>query len=83
MAKNTPFSLGEYFNTFIENQVEQGRYDNAGDVMRAALRLLEGQEAKLSVLRAALVEGENSGPASAFDFDRFIVRKRETGSSAV
>ena len=66
MPKNTSFSLGEHFNTFIEGQVAQGRYDNASDVIRAALRLLEEQEAKLSALRAALVEGENSGPPTAF-----------------
>jgi antitoxin ParD1/3/4 len=47
-----------------------------------ALRLLEEQEAKLSALRAALVEGENSGPSTALDFDRFIARKRKTCSSA-
>jgi antitoxin ParD1/3/4 len=47
-----------------------------------APQLLEEQEAKLSALRAALVEGENSGPSTAFDFDRFIERKRKTGSSA-
>jgi antitoxin ParD1/3/4 len=82
MPKNTSFSLGEHFSTFIEGQVAQGRYDNASDVIRAALRLLEEQEAKLSALRAALVEGENSGPSTAFDFDRFIARKRKNGSSA-
>jgi antitoxin ParD1/3/4 len=45
-------------------------------------RLVKEQEAKLSPLRAALVEGENSGPSTAFDFDRFIARKRKAGSSA-
>jgi antitoxin ParD1/3/4 len=45
------------------------------------LRLLKEQQAKLSALRAALVEGENSGPSTAFDFDRFIADKRKTGSS--
>ena len=45
------------------------------------LRLLKEQEAKLSALRAALVEGENSGPSTVFDFDHFIARKRRTGPS--
>jgi antitoxin ParD1/3/4 len=40
------------------------------------MRLPEEQEAKLSALRAALLEGENSGLSTAFDFDRFIGRKR-------
>jgi antitoxin ParD1/3/4 len=46
------------------------------------LRLLKEQEAKLSALRAALVEGENSGPSTAFDFDRFIAAKRKAEPSA-
>jgi antitoxin ParD1/3/4 len=49
---------------------------------RAVLRLLEEQEAKLAALRAALVEGENSGPSTAFDVDQFIARKRKAASSA-
>ncbi len=76
MAKNTSFSLGEHFSDFIEEQVNHGRYGSASDVVRAGLRLLEEQEARLTVLRAALVEGENSGPATPFDFDAFIARKR-------
>jgi len=48
----------------------------------AAQQLFEEQQAKLSALRAALVEGENSGLSTAFDFDRFIDRKRKAGSSA-
>ena len=61
MNKNTSFSLGEHFSSFVEAQVGQGRYSNASDVVRAGLRLLEEQETKLSALRAALIEGEQSG----------------------
>jgi antitoxin ParD1/3/4 len=61
MSKNTSFSLGEHFAQFVETQVEQGRYASASDVVRAGLRLLEEQETKLAALRAALIEGEESG----------------------
>lgn len=60
-AKNTSFSVGKHFASFIEAQVEQGRYSSASDVVRAGLRLLEQQEAHLAALRAALIEGEESG----------------------
>jgi antitoxin ParD1/3/4 len=43
--KNTSFSVGKHFASFIEKQVEQGRYASASDVVRAGLRLLEQQEA--------------------------------------
>ena len=78
MSKNTSFSLGEHFSSFVETQISQGRYSSASDVVRAGLRLLEEQEAKLQALRAALIEGEQSGPSTPFDFEEFIARKRKS-----
>jgi antitoxin ParD1/3/4 len=74
--KNTSFSLGEHFTQFIDGQIADGRYGSASDVVRAGLRALEERESHLAVLRAALIHGENSGPATPFDFDAFIERKR-------
>ena len=76
MSKNTSFSLGDHFNRFIEMQVARGRYGSASDVVRAGLRLLEEQEARLASLRSALIEGEESGPSTPFDFEGFMARKR-------
>jgi len=82
MGKNTSFSIGDHFGEFVAAQVEQGRYSSASDVVRAALRLLEEQEAKLAALRAALVEGEQSGPSTPFDFEAFVIQKRNAHSPA-
>lgn len=77
MGRVTSFSLGEHFTSFVEAQVKAGRYGNASDVMRAALRLLEEREAGIAALRAALIEGEESGASTPFDLEAFIARKRK------
>jgi antitoxin ParD1/3/4 len=76
MSRNTSVSLDEHFTSFIEEKVAEGRFSSASDVVRAGLRLLEDQETRLEALRAALVAGEESGPATPFDFEAFIARKR-------
>lgn len=76
MARNTSISLGDHFAQFVDAQVEGGRYGSASDVVRAGLRLLEEQETRLSALRAALIEGEASGPPEPFDVDEFLRGKR-------
>lgn len=50
--------IGEYFDGFIESQIASGRFNNASEVVRAALRLLENEEAKLAELRALIAEGD-------------------------
>jgi antitoxin ParD1/3/4 len=76
MPKSISVELGKYLDTFVEKQIREGRFQTADEVVRAGLRLLEEEEAKLDVLRAALIEGEQSGLATPFDFDEFIERKR-------
>lgn len=76
MARNTSISLGDHFASFIDNQVQTGRYGSASDVVRAGLRLLEEHEAKVQALQAALIAGEESGTPEPFDFDAFIAKKR-------
>jgi len=63
MPKNTSISLGEHFDGFIAQQITEGRYASASEVVRAALRLLEDNEQKITTLRKLLEEGENSGTA--------------------
>lgn len=76
MARNTSVSLGDHFADFIDKQVEGGRYGSASDVVRAGLRLLEENEAKLDALRQALIEGEESGVAEDFDPETFLAEMR-------
>jgi len=60
MSKNTSFTLGDHFDSFISEQLKKGRYASTSEVIRAALRLLEKEETKLATLRRMLEEGEAS-----------------------
>jgi antitoxin ParD1/3/4 len=72
--KTHTLSLGNYWNDFIINQLEAGRYSSASEIVRDALRLLEETEAdkKLRALRQALIEGEQSDDAGVFDMQKII-----------
>ena len=77
MAQNTSISLGDHFGAFIAQQISQGRYGSASEVVRAGLRQLEEHETQLATLRAALADGENSGVSTSFDVDAFLQAKRQ------
>jgi antitoxin ParD1/3/4 len=77
MSKNTSIALSEHFQTFIEGQIGDGRYGSASEVVRAGLRLLEEREARLAALRAALIEGEESGTPQPFDVEEFLAEMSE------
>lgn len=76
-------NLTDELDCFVLKKVESGRYENASEVVRAALRTLEREEqqyeAKLSALRAAIDEGDASGVAKGNVFAR--VRKTLDRSS--
>jgi antitoxin ParD1/3/4 len=76
MGKVEAICLGDHLGRFLDNQVDAGRYENASEVVRAALRLLEENEVRLTALGAALEDGEERGPAFPFDMEAFIAAKR-------
>ena len=80
MSDQPSIILSEHFSGFLKQQVASGRYGSESDVVRAALRLLEEREAKLDVLRNALIEGEESGPAEPFDLDEFLAERMASRS---
>lgn len=71
-------NLTDELDRFVLARIESGRYENASEVIRAALRTLEREEqqyeAKLAVLRKAIDEGDASGFAEGNVFAR--VRKK-------
>ena len=83
MRRNTSVSLGDYFEEFVENRISEGRYNNASEVIRAGLRLLEEEENKIQALKKAIREGIDSGVAKNFDPKKHLANlkagKRKNG----
>ena len=67
-------NLTDELDRFVLKKIESGRYENASEVVRAALRTLEREEQeyeiKLAALRAAIDEGDTSGVAEGNPFER-------------
>lgn len=78
-------NLTEELDQFILDRVESGRYENASEVVRAALRSLERNEqeyeAKLAKLRAAIDEGDASGVAEGDVFAEVRARMKAYAQS--
>jgi len=72
MGRNTSISLGNHFESFIDHTIKDGRFNNASEVVRAALRLLEEEESKILALRKAINDGIESGLALDFDAKKHL-----------
>lgn len=72
MARNTSILLDDYFDNFIKQKIQTGKYTSASEVVRAALRVFEHEELKKTELIEALKKGENSGFIKDFDRRAFL-----------
>ena len=59
-TKTVSFTLGKHDRSFISDMVENGRFGNRTEVVRAGLRLLEDYEnnQKLQRLRVEIAKGD-------------------------
>jgi antitoxin ParD1/3/4 len=74
-------NLTDELDRFVLAKIESGRYENASEVVRAALRTLEREEqqfeARLAALQAEIDKGDASGVAEGNAFER-VRRKLKT-----
>ncbi len=68
----TSLSLGEHWEVFIKNEIASGRYGSASEVVRDALRTLEGRKQKMEALRTHLAQGAQQADQGQF-VDNFSV----------
>jgi antitoxin ParD1/3/4 len=82
MAKNTSIALGTKLEKFVAEQVASGAYGSVSEVVRAGVRLLEERETQIAALRQALIDGESSGSAGAWDLQEFLAERRKAQRKA-
>lgn len=60
------YALGSHFEDFMGQLIKEGRYNSKSEILRDGLRAIEDREQeraiKLDTLKAAVMEGVNSGP---------------------
>jgi antitoxin ParD1/3/4 len=77
MPRNTSVTLGEHFERFVADKIAQGRFSSVSEIVRAGLRKLEEDEAKVELLRAKLQAGEDSPIVDNFDGQKFLEKMHE------
>ena len=74
-------SLTPELEELVRRKVESGLYGDPSEVIREALRLLAAKDElaqlRLERLRAALLAGEQSGPAEDFSMDELMAELDE------
>lgn len=80
--------LRRRLNDLIDALIAEGRYETGEEAARAIAELLDARAKKIAALRAAIEEGEASGPGEPFDLEEFLdemhrgVERTESGTAA-
>ncbi|WP_345791874.1 type II toxin-antitoxin system ParD family antitoxin [Thauera sp. JM12B12] len=69
-------TLTDQQDRWIKAQIEAGHYTNDSEYIRDLIRREQARTAQTEAIRAALIEGENSGPAQPFDLEAFKARMK-------
>ena len=77
MARTVTVTLGPHYEEFIQANIAGGRYNNVSEVVRAGLRRLEEDEARLAAFCSAIDEGDASPDVVDFDQESFIRELKE------
>ncbi|TFF17215.1 type II toxin-antitoxin system ParD family antitoxin [Jiella endophytica] len=72
------FALNEHYERFIKKQLESGRYNNASEVVRAGLRMLEDYEdtrdRRLREVMPRRLDGLQNDPSQAVPAEPVFAR---------
>ena len=71
-------TLTERQDEWVKSQIATGNFGNDSEYIRDLIRRDKERQEKLTALREALIEGEKSGPADPYDFQKIIKTARES-----
>ena len=67
------YTLGSHYEAFIKRQLASGRYNNASEVVRDALRLMEERERRLKSLDQMIYRGiAQANAGDVYDAEEFL-----------
>lgn len=78
MARNTSILIGDYYESFINEQIASGKYNSVSEVIRAALRYFEQEENQTKSLINELKLGEKSSKIQNFDREKNLEQLNAT-----
>ncbi len=67
-------TLTDQQDGWIKSQIDAGHYTNDSEIIRDLIRREQERNVEIDAIRAALIEGENSGAPSAFSLAAFTRR---------
>lgn len=67
-------TLTDQQDSWVKAQIQAGHYTNDSEYIRDLIRREQERMGQLEVVRAALIEGENSGTPEPFDAQAFKTR---------
>lgn len=71
-------SLTEQQDHWVKSQINAGHYTNDSEYIRDLIRREQERSAEIAAIRAALIEGEQSGEPRRFDLEKFKQTMRST-----
>ena len=70
-TKRKTITITENQDSWVKSQIDAGRFTNDSEYIRDLIRRDQASQQDIEAIRAALIEGEESGEPQAFDVDRF------------
>jgi len=70
-TKRKTITITDNQDSWIKSQIHAGEFTNDSEYIRDLIRRDQTSQADIEVIRAALIEGEESGEPQPFDVARF------------